>query len=527
MSLDAAIAGCSEQIARAPGKVDAYLELSRLLLRSGRPGATQVLGEAIRAAGDAEGRGAAARALARLLAGLRPQTCAPRFERDLVACLEEPRVDAQILAYAAAHALLRKYPDGTPAEAAGDDPLWRAFLTRCINVHPAMEARLGAMRRALLARSAERSEALERAAEAVALQCFANEYLWAAHAEEMRSAAEAPAAFAAMYRAPKPGEALPDGLARVAGELGRERALAAAMPSLGAEQAGVSAAVRAQYEANPYPRWRAAPASQPAALRDVVAALPGVDAAALPEAPLELLIAGCGTGFEAIDLARIDPTLKITALDLSRASLAYGQRMAEAMEVADIAFVQGDILGLDPGQRSWDLIVSTGVLHHMDRPEAGLARLAEVLAPGGAIRLGLYSERARAPVRAAHALIRERGWTAAPEGIRAFRAHVLALPDEAPLAVLRQSEDFYSLSGCRDLLFHVREHRYTPPQLAALVEGAGLAIIGFDASPEAEARFREIHGNGDRLDLALWDAVEQAHPLLFAGMYQFWCQKPG
>src|SRR3546814_11815841 len=106
--------------------------------------------------------------------------------------------------------------------------------------------------------------------------------------------------------------------------------------------------VRAQYESHPYPRWQAPPTPRPAALRALIASLPGIDRDALPPAPLATLIAGCGTGYEAIDLARTDPSLAITAIDLSRASLAYAQRNAAELAPGAIPFVQGDLLDMSP-----------------------------------------------------------------------------------------------------------------------------------------------------------------------------------
>ena len=308
-----------------------------------------------------------------------------------------------------------------------------------------------------------------------------------------------------------------------------ERRLARAFPTLterGAQDTedAVSAAVRHQYELNPYPRWSEPPTPDQRPLASVIAALPGI----IDPGPVNrLLIAGCGTGYEAIDLARTDPTLRITALDLSRPSLAYGARMATELGVRAIDFRQGDILHLEPLEGAFDVAVSTGVLHHMDDPAAGLASMVGTLRPGGVLRLGLYSERARAAVRAAQSEIRARGLTASPDDIRAFRQIVLDAPAHSPLAPLRTSDDFYSLSGCRDLVFHVQERAYDPLGLMDLLAGAGLTLVGFDAPEEAMARFHERHGPAaNTLDLTLWDAVEADHPGLFAGMYHLWAQKP-
>lgn len=434
---------------------------------------------------------ATAPAYAELLGNLTLTGWPAQLEADLVTCLHARSVDPQALARTTARMLLVKAPEPVVAE----DALWVAFLTRCINVDPAMEARL-----AWLA-AQELPETLRAA---LAVQAFASEYVWG-------------------------GEGLgvpPEAVA----ELAQEKELAAEIASLGREEGSeeearrISDAVRDQYEANPYPRWRAPASRQHVSVAQHLAGL------GAPQAqPLEVLVAGCGTGFEPIDLARIDPSLTITALDLSAASLAYARRMAGVLGVEKaIRFVQGDILDVAKLDQRFGLVNCTGVLHHMERPEDGLAALAGVLKPGGVLRLALYSERARAWVAEAHKAIAEHGWDASPEGIRAFRAHVLALPAGQPLSRLKESDDFYTLSGCRDLCFHVREHWYRPPAIGAMLAEVGLELLIFDAPPEAQAWFTQFFGTaGDRRNLALWDQLEATHPHLFAGMFHFWARKAG
>jgi SAM-dependent methyltransferase len=423
-------------------------------------------------------------AYADLLARLSLTGWPPQLEADLATCLCAGSVDPQMLARTAARMLLVKYPEPVVAE----DPLWAAFLTRCINVDPAMEARLAWLAGQVL------PDGLRAA---LAIQAFASEYAWG-------------------------GEALGVPPAAVA-EIAEERTLAEAMPSLGVPGDAISRAVRAQYEANPYPRWRVPPARPHAAVAGHLAAL------GAPQAePLAVLVAGCGTGFEPIDLARMDPSLSITALDLSAASLAHGQRMAGVLGVENVRFVRGDILDMAGLGERFAMVSCTGVLHHMERPEQGLAALADALVPGGVLRVALYSERARARVAEARRAIAEHGWDASAAGIRAFRAHVLSLPHERPLARLRESDDFYTLSGCRDLCFHVREHRYRLPAIGAMLAAAGFELLLLDAPPEAQTRFAARFGTAaDRHDLMLWDRLEADFPHLFAGMFHLWARKRG
>ncbi|WP_395944014.1 methyltransferase domain-containing protein [Brevundimonas sp.] len=519
-------AGLKAVLAADPDHPAALATMGLFLSAYGDPGqASQVLSRALARAVDPRTRGRVAAALAERLADLSPNGWHTVLDADLTVLLNEASVDPQTLARVTARTLLLKAPsfDGAveTLEALGRDPLWLAFLSRCLNVDAAMEARLNALRAALRATEGAEGEGRAALIQALALNGFAAEYLNPASGD-----VTPPLAW--LFRAPEAGEGAGGELARRAVEQPkRERELAAGLERLTPlSDDAVSGAVRDQYEVNPYPRWATPPAPSLRSLAAVIEALPGLDRAAFGGRAETVLVAGCGTGFEPIDLARTDPGLSITAMDLSRASLAHGARVADELELYRVRFAVGDILALDRIEDRFDLVTSTGVIHHMARPQDGLARLTGVLRPGGVVRLGLYSERGRDLVKRAHALIRERGWTANPADIRAFRAHVLALPDEHPLAGLRASDDFYSLSGCRDLVFHVQEHRYTPPQLGDLLDGAGLRLIGFEASPEAEEASRQAFGaTANRLDLGLWDRLEARRPTLFAGMYHLWGQR--
>lgn len=550
---------------RHPTCARAWLGMGDLLLARGEDGAaTQVLSHGLAAlADDPTGRALIAPTLADRLAGLRPDGWHASLDRDLLVLWREPSVERQRLARITALTLLAK-PDTRAADGADPavldriaaDPLWLAFLSGCLNVDPDMETRLTDLRRTLLRTHGDGAPLNGRTdlVCALALQAFAGEYIWPVSVDEAlwlgalttRAEDDLDAVLlTALYRPLLALTPLPAMLTRLktSGDFGRwvvrrtlcdlehEAELARGIPAL-TDAAGrsdpVSAAVKAQYEASPYPRWSAPPAPRPMTLRDHIAALPGVDVRRLPEGPLRLLIAGCGTGYEPIDMARMDPSLTITALDLSRVSLAYGARMARALDVTSIDFRQGDILDLATTTLRFDVAVSTGVLHHMDDPAAGLRAVAQAVKPGGVVRIALYSERARAPVVAAHALIQARSLTPTPEDVSAFRAEVLEAPAGSPLAALRTSDDLYSFSGCRDLAFHVHERRFTLPQAGALLEQAGLTLIGLDAPPAATDAFRRAYGpDADRHDLELWDLLEARHPALFTGMYPLWAQKGG
>lgn len=307
-----------------------------------------------------------------------------------------------------------------------------------------------------------------------------------------------------------------------------DREAQARIPRLTPLRDEVSRKVQDQYEQNPYPRWvRARPLQAP---------LPPERALRLmfPHAPIapvpggaapEVLVAGCGTGQQALWSARRFAGARVLAVDLSLASLGYASRKAAELGAGDIAFAQADLLELGPLGRSFDVIECGGVLHHLADPAAGLRALTGVLRPGGVMGLGLYSELARARLEPARRLAE--AYSPDPDGIRAFRQAVIAAPPADPLRAVLASGDFYSTSACRDLLFHVQEVRFTIPRLAALIDGAGLRFLGFQVEADVLAAYRAAFPQDlAALDLANWARFEADRPGAFAGMYQFWVQKP-
>ncbi|MCC7370846.1 MAG: tetratricopeptide repeat protein [Chloroflexi bacterium] len=304
-----------------------------------------------------------------------------------------------------------------------------------------------------------------------------------------------------------------------------EARLAAQLPSLTPIAEGVSQAVQAMYEENPYPRWRAARfrAIEPLAVR-FRALCPGEPVPAWPT-PLPVLVAGAGTGQHPIQTALRLPEADVLAVDLSRTSLGYGARMAAQMAVPNLRLAHADILALGVLEGRFALIECAGVLHHLADPMAGWRVLRRLLRPDGLMSIALYSERARAGIVAARALLAEQAIPSTADGIRAARRQIVELPPEHPAARLTGFWDFYSQSGFRDLAMHVQEHRFTVPRIGACLEELGLQFLGFDVTREVRERFQaRFPQPGALLDLAAWDQFEAEQPGTFSAMYQFWCR---
>jgi SAM-dependent methyltransferase len=432
----------------------------------------------------------------------------PPTVRELLArALEHPAVDPGDLVRPISTLALSRSPL--------EEPLLLRLLEDVVIRDPSLERLITDTRRRML------HEALPLPVMvAIAHQCFNTEYVFDETAEErervdrLRHSLDSLHSYAS-YAAYRPledvnleGTPLASLARRQIHEPMEERKLAAGIPALGSVQGAVSAAVRAQYEANPYPRW--------------VRMQQGFPAAPHKQDVRRILVAGCGTGQHAISAAQRFPEAGVLAVDLSLASLAYAKRKTP---VSNIEYRQADILGLGGIEERFDLIECSGVLHHLADPFEGWRILAGLRKPGGLMRIGLYSETGRRAVVRARELIAVEGFTPDPEGIRACRAAIRARAGDELFARIARTEDFYSMSGCRDLLFHVQEHRFTWPQIKVMLERLGLKIIEleFPDSGETLARYRaRFPQDPGALDLDNWHRLEQEFPDTFARMYQFW-----
>ncbi len=319
----------------------------------------------------------------------------------------------------------------------------------------------------------------------------------------------------------------PDGMKRLLNQQIRqpreEKSDAANIPALTSVDNPTSLEVQRQYEENPYPRWTTVPQAKGTTVVNYLWEKLRIAPEAWPRttAGVQILIAGCGTGSHSIGSAKRFPRARILAIDISRASLAYARRKSRAQGLTNVEYAQADILKLGSLDRRFDVIEAVGVLHHLSDPEAGWRVLLSLLRPQGLMLVGLYSATARRTFDAARAFITERGYRPTPDDIRVCRQELIVR------GLMPAARDFSSISGCRDLLFHVMEHQFTIPQIQAFLDANHLKFLGMaQLPPPVREEFRQQFPDpAARHDLAAWQAVEQAHPLTFSNMYIFWVQK--
>jgi SAM-dependent methyltransferase len=147
---------------------------------------------------------------------------------------------------------------------------------------------------------------------------------------------------------------------------------------------GTTQDVRSLYEQHPYP----SPVVGDSLADDLANMLrllgPGADLAGK-----EVLDAGCGSGHRLLGLARKHPKGSFTGVDLSPASLEVAKQLAKKHGIENTRFEAANLQELDLG-RSFDWIVSTGVVHHLESPKLGVAQLCRHLNADGVLFLWLY-----------------------------------------------------------------------------------------------------------------------------------------
>ncbi|GAB6968294.1 hypothetical protein JCM25156A_23310 [Komagataeibacter kakiaceti JCM 25156] len=200
--------------------------------------------------------------------------------------------------------------------------------------------------------------------------------------------------------------------------------------------------------------------------------------------PLRVLVAGCGTGDGAIMLAthmaRAERLGEVVCLDRSAAALETVRARAAVRGLENMRFVRGDLTDLAATVSGpFDYIDCCGVLHHLPDPDAGLAALVGVLAPGGGMGLMVYAPYGRTGVYMLQDALECLAPVAEPPTRRLDTARRLMRHLPAT-AWLRQNNNFGDHltggdAGLYDLLLNPRDRAYDITAFHGLLDRAGLA----------------------------------------------------
>jgi SAM-dependent methyltransferase len=194
---------------------------------------------------------------------------------------------------------------------------------------------------------------------------------------------------------------------------------------------------------------------------------------------MDILIAGCGTN-QAAEYAFMNPAAKVTGIDISQSSLNHQQYLRDKHELQNLELHLLPIEELPTLGLDFDLIVSSGVLHHMADPLAGLQALAACLRKDGAMMLMLYAKYGRIGVQILQSVFRDMGLGQDEESVHMVKQVLAWLPwHHLVRSYLELADDLQYDAGLVDTFLHGREHSYTVDDCIDFVESAGLTFQGW------------------------------------------------
>lgn len=188
-----------------------------------------------------------------------------------------------------------------------------------------------------------------------------------------------------------------------------------------------------------------------------------------------ILLAGCGS-FSPYPTSVANPRADIVALDLSQANLRRARIHSLLHGRRNVRYLQGDLLDQATAPGPFSFIDSFGVLHHLEEPLAGLKALEQRLAPGGIIRIMVYSRHGRQEDESIRRALRLLGIRNL-DGLRRLARR--ARKGSRFATYLSTAPEASHASGLADALLHPRVTTFSADALLKLCTDAGLQPLLF------------------------------------------------
>ncbi len=187
-------------------------------------------------------------------------------------------------------------------------------------------------------------------------------------------------------------------------------------------------------------------------------------------ADLDVLVAGCGTS-EAAKYALNHPAARLVGIDVTPTSIEHTETLKRKYNLTNLKTQQLAVENVSDLDQRFDVIICTGVLHHLADPGLGLRALGSVLKPDGAMYVLVYAPYGRAGIYVLQEYCRTLGIGTSRQELAELFAVLKALPQHHPLfAAQGGSREFLDGDLLADALLNPRETSYTVPQLFDFIE---------------------------------------------------------
>ena len=193
-------------------------------------------------------------------------------------------------------------------------------------------------------------------------------------------------------------------------------------------------------------------------------------------ADYSVLVAGCGT-WQSAKFALCHPAARVVGIDVSTTSLEHTEALKRKYDLNNLETRQLPIENAGEINDQFDLIICTGVLHHLAEPEVGLRALRSLMQEEGAMYLMLYAPYGRTGVSMIQEYCRRLGIGTSRQEINDLTTVLKAMPQHHPLlSMLRGARDSANAEALIDALLNPRDRTYSVPQLYDFLERNDLSF---------------------------------------------------
>jgi len=272
------------------------------------------------------------------------------------------------------------------------------------------------------------------------------------------------------------------------------------------------------------------------------------------DGPVKTFVAGCGSGNEVYQYVTFYKDAEISAADISADRIAYAIRQHRDLGVNNVKFYLADITQLSPANFDslFDMVIASGVLHHLSNPMKGWEQLASLIRPGGLLKMSLYSGRFIELLQKTRMYLNKTQQFVPPlfsndsplpsikrnptlEEIRIARNLILACEEQdlEDLKELVTSPQFYALDEFTELVFHPSVMGFTFAVVGDCLAKVGLKLVGFEFPGIGQESYLkycvEFPEDPDMKNIKNLEVFSKRHPDAFKNFthtINFFAEKP-